>query len=88
MMLSESELIKQAREEARQIIQRARREEANIIKNAYEYVDKVLITLEENLNNYLTIIDRAKKRIEELKKETLQLKIEETPSETTTVDKS
>lgn len=61
--ISENEIVKDAQKEAKDIISRARDEELNIIKGADEYADDILSRMEEELNKFVIVIQKARKTL-------------------------
>lgn len=66
-LVSESELTKQAQTAAEEIVSQAKRVAREIKSGATEYADEILRQLEENLNKSLSIVQKAREELNNLK---------------------
>ena len=66
-MADESEVAKQAKENAEEIIAQAKRLAKEIKNGATEYADEILRKLENNISQSLTVIGQAREELNKMK---------------------
>lgn len=63
----ESEVVRQAKESAEEIIAQSKRLAKEIKSGAAQYADDILLKLEDNISQSLTIINQARNELNEMK---------------------